>query len=136
MMDGYLGALDALGCVIALTADHGMNAKTGMDGTPDVIYLQDLLDAWLGPAAARVILPITDPYVVHHGALGRSPPSTCRRRRRPTRLRACVRCAAWNGCDTRRGRRRASSCRPTASATWWWCRSASPCSAPARHGTT
>jgi len=70
MMDGYLGELDRLGCVIALTADHGMNAKVGMDGRPDVIYLQDWFDARLGPAAARVILPITDPYVVHHGALG------------------------------------------------------------------
>jgi len=70
MMDGYLGQLDAMGCVIALTADHGMNAKTGMDAKPDVIYLQDLLDEWLGERAARVILPITDPYVVHHGALG------------------------------------------------------------------
>jgi phosphonoacetate hydrolase len=70
MMDRYLGQLDALGCVIALTADHGMNAKVKMDATPDVIYLQDLLDGWLGAAAARVILPITDPYVVHHGALG------------------------------------------------------------------
>ena len=70
MMDGYLDKLDALGCVIALTADHGMNAKVAMDGTPDVIYLQDWLDAWLGVARARVILPITDPYVVHHGALG------------------------------------------------------------------
>jgi phosphonoacetate hydrolase len=70
MMDGYLGKLDALGCVIALTADHGMNAKTGMDGAPDVLYLQDVLDSWLGAGRARVILPITDPYVVHHGALG------------------------------------------------------------------
>ena len=70
MMDGYLGRLDALGCVIAFTADHGMNAKTRMDGRPDVIYLQDLLDGWMGAARARVILPITDPYVVHHGALG------------------------------------------------------------------
>ena len=70
MMDGYLGQLEELGCVIALTADHGMNAKVGMDGTPDVIYLQDWCDARLGPATARVILPITDPYVVHHGALG------------------------------------------------------------------
>ena len=74
MMDRYLGQLDALGCIIALTADHGMNAKTGLDGQPDVVYLQDLLDGWLGVAAgasaARVILPITDPYVVHHGALG------------------------------------------------------------------
>ena len=70
MMDRYLGQLDAMGCVIALTADHGMNAKTGMDAKPDVIYLQDVLDEWTGPAACRVILPITDPYVVHHGALG------------------------------------------------------------------
>ena len=70
MMDGYLGRLDAMGCVIALTADHGMNAKTKMDGAPDVLYLQDVLDQWLGAGKARVILPITDPYVVHHGALG------------------------------------------------------------------
>ena len=70
MMDGYLGQLDAMGCVIALTADHGMTAKVAMDGTPDVVYLQDWFDAWLGTAKARVILPITDPYVVHHGALG------------------------------------------------------------------
>ena len=70
MMDGYLGALDEMGCVIALTADHGMNAKTWLDGKPDVIYLQDRLDAWLGAGVARTILPITDPYVVHHGALG------------------------------------------------------------------
>jgi phosphonoacetate hydrolase len=70
MMDGYLQQLDTMGCIIALTADHGMNAKTQMDGSPDVLYLQDTLDAWLGTAQARVILPITDPYVVHHGALG------------------------------------------------------------------
>ncbi len=70
MMDGYLSQLESMGCVIALTADHGMNAKTRMDASPDVIYLQDLLDEWLGAAKARVILPITDPYVVHHGALG------------------------------------------------------------------
>jgi len=70
MLDGYLGQLDAMGCVTALTADHGMNAKVAMDGTPDVIYLQDWFDNWLGKALARVILPITDPYVVHHGALG------------------------------------------------------------------
>ena len=70
MMDDYLGQLDAMGCVIALTADHGMNAKIGMDGRPNVIYLQDWFDERLGAAQARVILPITDPYVVHHGALG------------------------------------------------------------------
>jgi phosphonoacetate hydrolase len=70
MMDRYLARLDALGCTLAITADHGMNAKHRPDGSPDVIYLQDVLDGWLGAGAARVILPITDPYVVHHGALG------------------------------------------------------------------
>jgi phosphonoacetate hydrolase len=70
MMDKYLARLDAMGCTIALTADHGMNAKHRADGAPDVIYLQDVLDGWLGAGKARVILPITDPYVVHHGALG------------------------------------------------------------------
>jgi len=70
MMDRYLTRLDALGAVVALTADHGMNAKTRPDGSPNVIYLQDLLDGWLGRESSRVILPITDPYVVHHGALG------------------------------------------------------------------
>lgn len=70
MMDRNLARLDALGATIVLTADHGMNAKHGADGRPNVIYLQDHLDAWLGAARARVILPITDPYVVHHGALG------------------------------------------------------------------
>ncbi len=70
MMDPYLASLDAMGCTIALTADHGMNDKYGADGKPNVIYLQDVLDGWLGAGVARVILPITDPYVVHHGALG------------------------------------------------------------------
>jgi phosphonoacetate hydrolase len=70
MMDGYFAKLAGLGATLAITADHGMNAKTDAAGRPRVIYLQDLLDEWLGAATARVILPITDPYVVHHGALG------------------------------------------------------------------
>ena len=70
MIDRHLARLDALGATIVLTADHGMNAKHGADGQPNVIYLQDTLDAWLGEGQSRVILPITDPYVVHHGALG------------------------------------------------------------------
>jgi phosphonoacetate hydrolase len=53
-----------------LTADHGMNDKHDAQGAPKVIYLQDVLDGWYGKDEARVILPITDPYVVHHGALG------------------------------------------------------------------
>jgi phosphonoacetate hydrolase len=70
MLDRYLARFDALGTVFALTADHGMNAKTRLDASPNVIFLQDLLDEWLGRERSRVILPITDPYVVHHGALG------------------------------------------------------------------
>jgi phosphonoacetate hydrolase len=70
MFDKYLAQLDAMGAAIVVTADHGMKPKHLADGTPDVIYVQDLLDDWLGKDAARVILPITDPYVVHHGALG------------------------------------------------------------------
>jgi len=70
MMDGYLSKLDAMGATLALTADHGMNAKHTERGEPDVIYLQDFVDRHLDSGEARVILPITDPYVVHHGALG------------------------------------------------------------------
>ncbi|QMU59434.1 MAG: phosphonoacetate hydrolase [Boseongicola sp.] len=70
MFDKYLAELDALGAAIVVTADHGMKPKHDANGDPAVIYVQDVLDDWLGKAAARVILPITDPYVVHHGALG------------------------------------------------------------------
>ncbi len=70
MMDGYLGSLDALGATVVIIADHGMKDKHLADGSPDVIYLQDVLDAAFGVGVSKVILPITDPYVVHHGALG------------------------------------------------------------------
>jgi phosphonoacetate hydrolase len=70
VFDKYLTELDAMGAAIVVTADHGMKPKHDANGDPAVIYVQDLLDEWLGEAAARVILPITDPYVVHHGALG------------------------------------------------------------------
>lgn len=70
MFDLYLAELDALGAAIVVTADHGMKPKHLADGSPAVIYVQDKLDAMLGKDSARVILPITDPYVVHHGALG------------------------------------------------------------------
>ena len=68
-VDEQLGRLVKLGAVIGLTADHGMNAKQKPDGSPNVIYLESELTARYGPGF-RVILPITDPYVVHHGALG------------------------------------------------------------------
>src|SRR5262245_40159915 len=69
-IDHYLGRLAALGAVVALTADHGMNDKSTADGSPHIVFLQDLLDGEFGAGSTRVILPITDPYVKHHGALG------------------------------------------------------------------
>jgi phosphonoacetate hydrolase len=68
-IDEQLGKLLGLGAIIGLTADHGMNAKQRADGTPNVIYLETELTKQFGPGF-RVILPITDPYVAHHGALG------------------------------------------------------------------
>jgi phosphonoacetate hydrolase len=68
-LDREIGALLEIGCVVGITADHGMNAKHGLDGSPNVLYLETELMAKFG-AGMRVICPITDPYVVHHGALG------------------------------------------------------------------
>lgn len=70
MMDSYLQRLDALGAVIGVTADHGMNAKTDSLGKANILFLQQVLDERFGTDATRVLLPITDPYVAHHGALG------------------------------------------------------------------
>src|ERR1017187_5438310 len=54
MIDRNIARLDELNATIVLTADHGMNAKHDADGRPNVIYLQDTLDAWIGKAEARV----------------------------------------------------------------------------------
>lgn len=70
MIDDYIGELNTKTAALVITADHGMKPKHDSNGKPIVIYLQDLLDNWLGVQKSRVILPITDPYVVHHGALG------------------------------------------------------------------
>jgi len=69
-LDDCFGRLEALGAVVALIADHGMNDKSLPDGRPNVIYLQDLLDREFGAGDTRVICPITDAFVRHHGALG------------------------------------------------------------------
>ena len=68
-LDVELGRLTDLGCHLGITADHGMNAKCRGDGTPRVIYLEDELSKEFGEGN-KVICPITDPYVAHHGALG------------------------------------------------------------------
>ncbi len=70
MMDGYWRQLHDRGVILALTADHGMKAKHDAEGNSNAIYLSDLLDEWIDRGNFRVILPITDPYVLHHGALG------------------------------------------------------------------
>ena len=68
-IDAEIGRLLATGAVIGLTADHGMNAKIKEDGSPHVIYVEEILEQKFG-SHFRVICPITDPYVKHHGALG------------------------------------------------------------------
>jgi len=90
-IDRILGGFHELGAVVGVTSDHGMNDKvhiaifahpdpclltcviavspqTRYDGSPAVVYLESTLQA--AGFSSRVILPITDPYVVHHGALG------------------------------------------------------------------
>ena len=69
-LDDCFQRLDELGAVVALTADHGMNDKSLPDGSPRVVWLQDILDRELGAGRTRVICPITDAFVAHHGALG------------------------------------------------------------------
>jgi phosphonoacetate hydrolase len=69
-LDERLARFAELGCVVAVTADHGMNDKALPDGRPHVLYLEDVLNAHFGAGAVRVICPITDPFVRHHGALG------------------------------------------------------------------
>lgn len=68
-LDRQIGRLLDAGCIVAATADHGMNGKNRADGSPNVIYVESMLKGVFGDGI-RVICPITDPYVVHHGALG------------------------------------------------------------------
>jgi len=68
-IDAQIGHMLELGAIVGATADHGMNAKTDADGKPNVIFLESALNKQFG-GGYRVVCPITDPYVVHHGALG------------------------------------------------------------------
>lgn len=69
-LDKRIGQLVALGAVVAVTGDHGMSGKSDADGKPNILFLEDVLAEKWGPKSARVICPITDPFVKHHGALG------------------------------------------------------------------
>lgn len=128
MIDRHIAAMDRLGAVIALTADHGMNAKFGADGQPQVIYLQSVLDGMLGAGAARVILPITDPTSSITARSARSRRPTCRPAAMPLRWPpSWPPSRAWSWCWTATPRPRISSCRASASATWWPSRRATGC---------
>jgi phosphonoacetate hydrolase len=69
-VDERLGRLVAAGAIVGAVADHGMNDKSLPDGRPRVVFLEDELNQRFGAGAVRVICPITDPFVRHHGALG------------------------------------------------------------------
>ena len=69
-IDTKLGRLEELGARVAVTGDHGMSHKAKEDGAPNVLFLEDFLNARWPEAKSRVVCPITDPFVVHHGALG------------------------------------------------------------------
>ena len=90
-LDVRFGKLAALGALVALTADHGMNDKSTADGKPNVIWLQDVLDAKFGKGDTTVICPITDAFVAHHGALGGFVRVYCRGKTTPTQVIELVR---------------------------------------------
>lgn len=69
-VDARVGALLDEGATVGIVADHGMTDLSLADGTPNILYLGDRLDARYGAGTTRVICPITDPFVRHHGALG------------------------------------------------------------------
>ena len=69
-VDKRVGRLMELGAVVGIVADHGMTEKCAPDGEPSVVYLEAELNKKFGAGSVRVICPITDPFVKHHGALG------------------------------------------------------------------
>ena len=85
-IDRRFGRLAELGAVVALTADHGMSDKSDADGNPNVIWLQDILDKRFGKGDTRVICPITDAFVAHHGALGGFVRVWCRGKATPRQI--------------------------------------------------
>jgi len=69
-VDQRVGRLMELGAVVGIVADHGMTDKCTPDGKPQVVFLEKMLNEQFGAGTVRVICPITDPFVKHHGALG------------------------------------------------------------------
>ena len=90
-LDKCFGRLADLGAVVALTADHGMNDKSNAAGKPNVIWLQDILDSKFGKGDTKVICPITDAFVAHHGALGGFVRVWCRGQATPQQIIEVIR---------------------------------------------
>ena len=138
MMDRYVGALDKQGCVLVLTADHGMNDKHLPNGEPDVIYLQDQIRclAWQGKGAG---------HSSHHRSLccpsrraglicNRLSPGRCRYRRQSLTSSARSTASRWR-CPAMKPAG-ALSYHRIGSATSSRYRPFTRCSAPAGRGTT
>ncbi len=89
-LDSRFGRLAGLGATVALTADHGMNDKSNAEGQPNVIWLQDILDERFGKGDTRVICPITDAFVGHHGALGGFVRVYCQGKAKPREVIAVI----------------------------------------------
>lgn len=89
-LDVRFGRLAELGATVALTADHGMNDKSNAEGRPNVIWLQDILDDRFGKGDTRVICPITDAFVGHHGALGGFVRVYCQGKAKPREVIAAI----------------------------------------------
>jgi phosphonoacetate hydrolase len=89
-IDARFGRLAELGATVALTADHGMNDKSDAEGRPNVIWLQDILDDKFGKGDTRVICPITDAFVGHHGALGGFVRVYCQGRAKPREVISAI----------------------------------------------
>ena len=101
-LDARFGRLAELGATVALTADHGMNDKSDREGRPNVIWLQDILDRKFGKGDTRVICPITDAFVGHHGALGGFVRVYCQGKAQPRDVIAAA--AAIDGVEQALGR--------------------------------
>ncbi len=69
-VDKRIARMIELGATVALTADHGMGDKSNKQGQPNVVYAEEALNERFGAGSVRVICPIADPFVKHHGALG------------------------------------------------------------------
>jgi phosphonoacetate hydrolase len=89
-LDDRIGQLAELGAVIGLIADHGMTDMSQANGSPRVIWLQEILDEAFGNGTTTVICPITDAFVGHHGALGGFVRVYCHGGCDPERARALI----------------------------------------------